>query len=115
MDRDRPRRGIHAQETGALLDMRWPLSRKILLIALANLLLFALVVAGFMLAQFRFGPEALLLGPARDRILAIGNSFSLELEGMPESQYETLFATYKQRYQADFYLINPDGGAIAGP
>jgi two-component system sensor histidine kinase CpxA len=95
--------------------MRWPLSRKILLIALANLVLFAMVVAGFMLAQFRFGPEALLLGPAHDRILAIGNAFSLDIESQPGADHAALFASYRQRYQADFFLINPDGGTLAGP
>jgi two-component system sensor histidine kinase CpxA len=95
--------------------MRWPLSRKILLIALANLLLFAAVVAAFMLAQFRFGPESLLLGPAQDRILAIGHGFSLDLDATPEFQYDALFASYRQRYEAEFYLIDPEGGFLMGP
>src|SRR5262249_24447259 len=80
-----------------------------------NLLLFGVVAAAFVLAQFRFGPESLLLGPAHDRILAIGNSFSLEFDASPEERYAALFASYKQRYDADFYLINPDGETLAGP
>jgi len=95
--------------------MRWSLSRKVQLIALANLLLYGLAMVLFMLSQFRFGPESLLLGPARDRILAIGNAFSLEFEATPGGPYDALFASYRQRYHADFYLVDPDGAVLAGP
>jgi two-component system sensor histidine kinase CpxA len=94
--------------------MRWPLSRKILLVALANLALVGLVVAGFLLSQFRFGPEALLLGPAQDRIAAIGNAFSLALD-RPETDIDALFASYRERYAADFFLIDPEGRTLLGP
>ena len=52
------------------------LSRKIFLLALLNLVLLAALLVGFGLWQMRIGPESLLLGPARDRILWIGNAFS---------------------------------------
>jgi two-component system, OmpR family, sensor histidine kinase CpxA len=94
--------------------MRWPLSRKILLIALANLALVGLVVAGFLLSQFRFGPESLLLGPAQDRILAIGTAFSLALD-RPDTDIDVLFASYRERYAADFFLTDPEGRTLLGP
>jgi two-component system sensor histidine kinase CpxA len=94
--------------------MRWPLSRKILLMALANLALVGLVVAGFLLSQFRFGPESLLLGPAQDRILAIGTAFSLALD-RPDTDIDALFASYRERYAADFFLTDPAGRMLLGP
>jgi two-component system, OmpR family, sensor histidine kinase CpxA len=94
--------------------MRWPLSRKILLMALANLALVGLVVAGFLLSQFRFGPESLLLGPAQDRILAIGTAFSLALD-RPDTDIDALFASYHERYAADFFLTDPAGRMLLGP
>ena len=94
--------------------MRWRLSRKILLIALLNLALVAAVITGFLLSQFGFGAEALLAGPARDRIQAIGNAFSLALDH-PETETASLFETYRARYGADFFLVDPDGRTLAGP
>src|SRR5438067_882609 len=89
--------------------------RKIVLLALANLLLLAAVMYLFFRSQFQSGPESLLVGPVQDRILAIANRFSVELSGTPEPGLDGLFAAYRQRYQADFYLTNPDGMTLAGP
>ncbi len=93
---------------------RWPLSRKILCLALLNLALLAVVIFAFARAQFRFGAESLLLGPAQDRIMAIANSFSVALEGMPQAAQAGIFADYRKRYDADFYLVDPGGMALAG-
>ena len=94
---------------------RWRLSRKILCLALLNLVLLGAVVLAFARAQFRLGTEAFLLGPAQDRIMAIANAFSVELGGMPLSAQPNLFAAYRQRYRADFYLVDPGGQSLAGP
>jgi two-component system sensor histidine kinase CpxA len=90
------------------------LSRKILLLALLNLLLLAALMIGFGLWQLRIGPESLLLGPARDRILWIGNAFSVEFESTPPGERDSLIAAFGSRYGADFFLVHPEGW-IAGP
>jgi len=94
---------------------RWTLSRKILLLAMLNLVLLAGMMLVLARSQFQMGPESLLLGPARDRILAIANAFSLEFESTPASSRPDLLAAYSRRYRAEFYLTDPRGNAIAGP
>ena len=93
---------------------RWTLSRKILCLALLNLVLLAGVILVFARAQFRFGTESFLIGPAQDRIMAIANAFSVELDGTPEGSQPALFARYAQQYDAQFYLVDPGGMALAG-
>jgi two-component system, OmpR family, sensor histidine kinase CpxA len=99
------------------LISRWslsnsPLSRKIVCLALLNLTLLGVVVVVFARSQFQFSPESLLLGPARDRIVAIADSFSLQLENTPANARDALFAAYARRYQADIFLTNPQGGLM---
>lgn len=93
----------------------WSLSRKILCLALLNLALLGVVLVGFARSQFQLSPESLLLGPARDRIVAIADSFSLELENTPADARDGLFAEYAHRYGADVFLTNPQGEAMVGP
>jgi len=90
------------------------LSRKILLLALLNLVLLAALLVGFGFWQLRIGPESLLLGPARDRILWIGNAFSVEFESTPEGERDNLLLAFGKRYSAEFFLVHPEGW-IAGP
>ena len=58
----------------ALNGATWPLSRKILGLALLNLALIAAVLVVFAQWQFGLSIESLVLGPARDRIVAIANA-----------------------------------------
>lgn len=90
------------------------LSRKIFGLAVLNLFLLALLIVGFALWQVRIGPESLLLGPGRDRLLAIGNEFSAEFGSTPREDRDALLAAYRKRYQADFFLVHPLG-QLAGP
>jgi two-component system sensor histidine kinase CpxA len=90
------------------------LSRKILCLALLNLILLAALMVGFGLWQLRIGPESLLLGPARDRILWIGNAFSVEFDSTSPTERDRLLADFGKRYGADFFLVHPRGW-IAGP
>ncbi len=94
---------------------RRSLSQKILLLALLNVLLLAGMALMVARSQFQLGPESLLLGPARDRILAIANAFSLEYASTPAASRSELLAAYRRRYRADFYLTDPRGNPIAGP
>lgn len=95
--------------------MRWPLSRRILGLALINLALVALVLLAFAEWQVGLNVESLVLGPAHDRISAIGNTLGLELELTPYADRDQLLATYAQRYGVDLYLVGPRGEPIAGP
>jgi two-component system, OmpR family, sensor histidine kinase CpxA len=94
---------------------RWPLSRKILLLALLNLALLAGMLAGFVRAQFRAGPESLLLEPARDRVQGIAAGFSLQFQAAAPDARAALLDEYRKQYGADFFLIGGRGGTLAGP
>lgn len=93
----------------------WSLSRKILCLALLNLLLLAGVILVFARSQFNFGAESLLIGPAEERIKSIGNEFLLDLENAGESGRDDLLKQYGKQYDAEFLLLRPRGGIIAGP
>ena len=93
---------------------RWPLWQKIGGLALLNLVLLVLVGIVFAASQFRLNPESLLLGPAKDRIEAISDSFELDLESTSSVSRDQLCAAYAQRYHADVFLIDPQGRVIAG-
>jgi two-component system sensor histidine kinase CpxA len=93
----------------------WRLWKKVLCLALLNFVLLGVVVLAFARAQFRLGQESLLMGPARDRIVAIATAFNMEFTGTAPSGRDALLAAYSKRYGADFFLTDPDGDAIAGP
>jgi two-component system sensor histidine kinase CpxA len=93
---------------------RWPLWRKIAGLALLNLLLLVLVAVVFAASQFRLDPESLLLGPAKDRIEAIADSFELDLESTPQASRDQLCQAYALKYNAGVVLISPEGNQVAG-
>ncbi len=90
------------------------LSRKILLLAVLNLAALGVALAVFARVQLGVGAESLLLGPAKDHILAIANSFRAEFDLMPEKQQAELLPAYGRHYNATFYLTNPSGHALIG-
>ncbi|HKA00468.1 MAG TPA: HAMP domain-containing sensor histidine kinase [Candidatus Solibacter sp.] len=90
------------------------LSQKVALIAVTNLLLLAAVFVLFVRSQFQSG-QSLLLGPVQDRIMAIANRFSVELTGTAGAAVNAVFASYRRRYSADFFLTTPSGEVLAGP
>src|SRR5262249_14182963 len=90
------------------------LSQKVALIAVTNLLLLAAVFVLFVRSQFQSG-QSLLLGPVQDRIMAIANRFSVELSGTAGAAVNAVFASYRRRYSADFFLTTPSGEVLAGP
>jgi two-component system, OmpR family, sensor histidine kinase CpxA len=93
---------------------RWTLSRKILCLALVNVALLAAALLAFARTQFRVGPESLLLGPAHDRILGIGDAFTTEFDAAPESGRAAVLDAYSKRYGAEFYLVTGRGEPILG-
>jgi two-component system sensor histidine kinase CpxA len=97
------------------MRLRPTLSRKILCVALLNIALLALALLALARAQFGFGPESLLLGPAHDRIRGIADAFTAELEGTPDRGRDALVESYRKRYGADFFLVGGRGQQIAGP
>ncbi|HEY1754459.1 MAG TPA: HAMP domain-containing sensor histidine kinase [Bryobacteraceae bacterium] len=97
-----------------MTNWKWPLSRKILSLALLNLVLIAMVLAIFAQWQFGLSIESLLLGPGRDRIMAIANSVGRDLDSTPSPTRPELLADYSRRYGVDFFLVDPRGESLSG-
>lgn len=93
----------------------WPLSRKILCLALLNLSLLGAALLAFARSQFQLGTESLLLAPARERIVGIADSFTMGLDSAPAGARDSMFPSYSQSYGADVFLTDPQGGSILGP
>lgn len=89
-----------------------PLSRKILGLAVLNLVLLCAVIAVFVQWQFGWSLEALVLGLGRDRVLVIANSFGRDLEATPYGSRGELLSTYSQNYKAEFLLAGPRGESL---
>lgn len=87
--------------------------RKIIGLGLLNVALAVAALFVFGRMHYRLGPESLLVGPARERILAIGAAFRLEMAA-GRDPVEVLRG-YRARYDADAFLLTPRGEAIAGP
>ena len=88
------------------------LSRKIALLGLTNLLLAGAGVFVFGRIHYGLGAESLLVGPASDRLRAIGDSFQLEMANGADPA--ELLQRLGRRYQAEAFLTDPDGGVLAG-
>lgn len=90
------------------------LSRKILGLALLNVILIATALGVFAERQFGLSVESLLLGPARDRITSIANAVGRDLDSTPYAARAGLLAAYSQRYGVTFYLVDPRGQPLGG-
>jgi two-component system sensor histidine kinase CpxA len=97
------------------MTVRWTLSRKILLLALLNLVLLGGLLLGIARSQFDIAAESVLLGPVHDRLLAVGNAFSLQYESTTPDTRDALIASYSRRYGVDVFLSTPRGEWVAGP
>lgn len=99
--------------------MKLRLSTKILLRALANLVLLGLLFVVFLRLQVGAELESLIMAPARDRIQAIANGLALEIRNvrLPEDgeRVGTILDQYSKRHGLLFYLSDNNGHRIAGP
>lgn len=89
---------------------RWPLARQIAMLAGLNLILLTGILFFFALFQFGASPGNWILGPAREHLLAIGQSFSLELP--TTDSIATLLDRYAVTYNARFFLVDPEGSSF---
>jgi two-component system sensor histidine kinase CpxA len=93
---------------------RWPLSLRILGLALVNLVLIAIILLTF--AQWRFGLnlEAIALAPAHTSVSVMANEFAQDLARRDFASRSALLAEYSRRYGVDVLLVGPRGESLAG-
>lgn len=95
---------------------RLPLSVKIGLVALLNVL--ALGIAGALFVEYELGQEftsSFLLAPSRDRALAVARQIALELNDTPVSGRNALLNRYAEGRGVTLLLVRNDGMRLAGP
>ncbi len=92
-----------------------PLSLKISLWLLANLLLLATAGGAFYISQFGLGWNSLTRGALGEQLQSIGDSIARDLNSEPSGVRPTILSTRARKYGADFYLFRNDGIQVAGP
>lgn len=98
------------------MPSRFPLSAKILLWFVLNLVLLGLLLYVLLLVQFGFGQDWLLSAMANDRIDAVSESLLLDLGQEPSSDWAATVKEFDNRYQphAHFLVFGGDGIQVAG-
>ena len=94
--------------------MRLPLYGKILLWFFLNLLVVGGAGYVLVLRQFHAGPEVLLNGPAGERVRAVGQLITDELNARPPGEWAGILERFGEAYQVRFLLYRNDGTQLAG-
>ena len=96
------------------MKVSFPLSLKVSLWLLVNLLLLAAAGGGFYVSQFGLGWTSLTHGVLGDQLQSIGDSIASDLQAEPESERPAIIASRSLKYGADFFLFTNDGRLVAG-
>ena len=91
-----------------------PLSARILLWALLNLVLLAALGWGLFLGQFGMGLDTLLAGRAGDRLQGMADVLAGELARTPQTEWDTVLARNAAAYELTLSVVRPDGKYWAG-
>ena len=91
-----------------------PLSVRILLQALLNLVLLAALGWGLFRGQFGLGLDALLAGRAGDRLQSMADVLSGELARTPQTEWDAVLARTAAAYQLQLSVVKPEGQPWAG-
>jgi two-component system sensor histidine kinase CpxA len=97
------------------MRLRLALSMKVLLLALLNVALLAVVALLFMRIQFRVDWQSFLLSPAQDRILAVAGQLGLDLYETSRDGWDALLERYSKAHGAELRLLDFGGRQLAGP
>lgn len=96
------------------MKVSFPLSLKVSLWLLANLLLLAAAGGGFYVSQFGLGWRSLTHGVLGDQLQSIADSIASDLQAEPEGVRPAIIASRSRKYGADFHLFTNEGQLVAG-
>ena len=91
-----------------------PLSLRILLWALLNLVLLGAVGWVLFRGQFGLGLDALLAGRAGDRLQSMADVLGGELARTPQTEWDAVLARNATAYELKLMVVRPDGQRWAG-
>ena len=92
----------------------FPLSLKVSLWLLANLLLLAAAGGTYYVSQFGVGWKSLTHGALGERLQSIGDSIATDLNTEPEGVRPAILHSRGIKYGADFFLFTNAGTQVAG-
>lgn len=96
------------------MKVTYPLSLKVSLWLLLNLLLLALAGVSFYWTQFGRGWDSLGTGALGDRLLAAGDNIMSDVHSVGPTERDTVLAAHGERLGVGLYLFLNDGRQIAG-
>jgi two-component system, OmpR family, sensor histidine kinase CpxA len=97
------------------MRFRFPLSAKILLWFFLNLMLLGVGLYVFFHTQIRLGLNSLMMGRAGDRIQAVSEIITTELNSATgRSSWDDILKRFSDSYRIRFYLFHQDGHQLAG-
>jgi two-component system, OmpR family, sensor histidine kinase CpxA len=97
------------------MKVTYPLSFKVSVWLLLNLLLLAAATVGFFIVQGGLSWDALLAGPAGEHAQAKANVIASEVAAEPVENRSAVLARFAEANKAEFFLIRGDESRIAGP
>lgn len=96
------------------MTARLPLYAKILLWFFLNLALLAFAFYLLVRAEFRFGMDWLLSTGASERIQAVSDLITAELNENPRAEWSTALKRFDAAYRVKFQVFREDGAQLAG-
>src|SRR5687767_8450653 len=97
------------------MKVSYPLSLKVSLWLVLNLLLLAGLGIGFFVINGGLRWDALVAGPSGERIQSLANIVAGEAAAASGDARTAVLKRFGSAYRADFYLFNVEDGQIAGP
>jgi two-component system sensor histidine kinase CpxA len=96
------------------MKVSFPLSLKVSLWLLVNLLLLAVAAGVFYVSKFGLGLESVTRGAMGEQLQSIAYSIASDLQTEPEGVQPAILASRGRKYGADFFLFTNEGAQRVG-
>src|SRR5215203_4118978 len=96
------------------MKVSYPLSLKVSLWLMLNLLLLAALGIGLLVVQGGLGWNALVAGPSGDRMQALANVIAGEASAATGDARTAVLKRFGKAYDAEFFLFTIDEAQVAG-
>lgn len=97
------------------MKVSFPLSLKVTVWLLLNLLLLGVAAIAFFVAQGGLSWDALVTGPAGDKLHALAGVIAGEAAAASPGERDAVLARFGAAYHVDLVIVQNHGGQLAGP